>query len=60
MNSAMGPIFNESFAEKRGLWVSWTVHETHWTVYNQMNAILKKKKKKRQNADVGSCIQMGT
>ena len=30
VNSAVGPSFNENFDEKRGLWVSWTVHETHW------------------------------
>ena len=29
MNSAVWPIFNENFVEKRGLWVSWTVHGTH-------------------------------
>ena len=26
----MKPIFNESFGEKRGLWVLWTVHGTLW------------------------------
>jgi len=26
----MEPIFNEKIAEKRNLWVSWTVHGTHW------------------------------
>ena len=30
VNSAMGPIFNESFVEKRNFWVPWTVHETQW------------------------------
>ena len=29
VNNAMRPIFNESFVKKRGLWVPWTVHETH-------------------------------
>ena len=26
----MGPIFNENFAGKKGLWVPWTVHGTQW------------------------------
>ena len=26
----MRPIFNESFGEKKGLWVPRTVHGTHW------------------------------
>ena len=29
MNSAIRPIFNESFVEKRDLWILCTVHETH-------------------------------
>ena len=29
VNNTMWPIFNESLAEKRDLWVPWTVHETH-------------------------------
>ena len=29
VNSAVGPIFNESLARKKGLWVSWTVYGTH-------------------------------
>ena len=44
VNSAVEPIFNESFVEKRSLWVPWTVHGTHWLL---RNAILQKKK----NAD---------
>ena len=30
VNSAIEPIFNESFVEKRDLWVLWTMHGTHW------------------------------
>ena len=30
MNSAMKPIFNENFIEKKGLWVPWTIYGTHW------------------------------
>ena len=30
MNSAMRPIFNEKVTGKRGLWVPWKVHGTHW------------------------------
>ena len=61
VNSVVGPIFNESFAEKSGLWVPWTVHETHWTVHNHMKrSSQKKKKRKRQNVDASSCIQTGT
>ena len=26
MNSSVGLIFNKKFVEKRGLWVSWTIH----------------------------------
>ena len=44
VNSAMRPIFNESFTEKRGLWVPWTVHRTHW---KSMKHSSQKKKKKR-------------
>ena len=43
VNSTMGSIFNESFVEKRGLWVPWTVHGTtdkHWTqLKNHFNCI---------------------
>ena len=30
VNSTVRPMFNKSFAEKRGLWVLWTVHGIHW------------------------------
>ena len=52
MNSVVGPIFNENFIEKRGLWVPWTVHGTHWKSY--------KKKKKEADIDVWTwnAIQM--
>ena len=29
VNSAVGSIFNESFVEKKGLWIPWTMHGTH-------------------------------
>ena len=29
VNSIVGPIFNVYFAEKRDLWVPWTMHGTH-------------------------------
>ena len=45
VNSVVRPIFNESFVEKRGLWVLWIVHGTHW---NSVNALLKKKVKRRR------------
>ena len=53
MNSAMRPIFNEIFGEKRDLWISWTVYGTHKP---DRNALIKKKRKKEkkesQNVDV--------
>ena len=47
VNSTMWHFFNESFVEKRGLWVPWTVYgnRTHW---NSINALQKKKKKKKK------------
>ena len=50
MNSAMRPIFNEIFGEKRDLWIPWTVYGTHKPDRNAL--IKKKKKKKSQNVDV--------
>ena len=29
VNSAVGSIFNESFVEKKGLWIPWTMHGTY-------------------------------
>ena len=49
MNSAMRPIFNEIFGEKRDLWIPWTVYGTHKP---DRNALIKKKKKESQNVDV--------
>ena len=46
MNSAVGPIFNKNFVEKRGLWVPWIVYGTHWNSHHN-HKMLKKKKKKR-------------
>ena len=34
VNSTVEPIFNESFVEKRSLWVPWTVHRTYWKSYH--------------------------
>ena len=56
VNSAVEPIFNESFVEKKSLWIPWTVHRTHWLL---KNAILQKKKKKCRCKDVDA-IQMHT
>ena len=33
VNNTVRPIFNENFVEKRGLWVLWTVHKTHWQTH---------------------------
>ena len=48
MNSAVEPIFNESFVEKIGLWVPWTIHRTHWKSWN---AIFKKNKNAYANSN---------
>ena len=37
MNSAITPIFNKNFVKKRGLWVPWIVHETHWQTHSGEN-----------------------
>ena len=51
VNNVVEPIFNESFVEKRGLWVLWTVHETHWKAK-------KKKKKDALNTDARRLINI--
>ena len=57
MNSAVKPIFNESFAEKRGLWVPWTVHGTPLEKHkSHRNVLLKKKKKKNVDADADAML----
>ena len=58
----MKSIFNEIFIEKRGLWVSWIVHETHWIVHRKLTSQRKKKKKKpnRQTLGTKNAIQTGT
>ena len=48
VNIAVGPIFNESFVEKRGLWVPWTVHETCWNSVDPLLKKIKKNKKKKK------------
>mgnify|MGYP007088584720 CR=1 FL=1 len=50
MNSAIRPIFNESFVEKRDLWISCTVHETHCQTLDAAGKKKKKKKKKKNSA----------
>ena len=47
MNSIVRPIFDESFVEKRGLCVYWTVHETHWKSISFVEMCFSKKKKGR-------------
>ena len=46
VTSAVWPIFNESFAETRDLWVSWTMHKTHWKNIKITEMHFSKKKKK--------------
>ena len=52
VNSVVNFIFNENFVEKRGLWVPWTMHRTHWKSWNTLLTKKKKKKKKGQMQDV--------
>ena len=67
----MEPIFNEKVAEKLGLWVSWTVHKTHWcalstTYFAGVNSALieklkitaqkKKKEKKKKHSRKMCCF----
>ena len=49
VNSAIGPIFNEICDEKRGLWVLWTVHETHRTCISFVETRFSKKKWKKKS-----------
>ena len=63
VNSAVESIFNKSFTEKKGLWVSWTVHETYWKSIIPCETLFSKKKKKNaktQTLAFIDCIQMGT
>ena len=53
VNSVVGPIFNESFVEKRGLWVPWTVHRIH---YHTLDAAEKKKFQLYPNVHIMSCF----
>ena len=57
MNNVVGSIFNESFVEKRGLWVPSIVHGS--TSYSETRFCQKKKKKQKQkqNANVGTWTQ---
>ena len=53
VNSAVWSIFNENFVEKRGLWVPWTVHGTHWKrKKHQCTFSQKKKKKRKENTEM--------
>ena len=57
----MEPIFNESFVEKKGLWVPRTVHRTHWKHNTATErASNKKKKKKEARRCLFSSTQTGT
>ena len=59
MNSAVRSIFNESFVEKRDLWVMWTVHGTHGKTTTATEMHFKKKKtkqNKKQNADTNTDV----
>ena len=48
VNCTVGLIFNESFAEKRGLWVPWTVHGTHWKAKMRFSQKIKKERTQTQ------------
>ena len=51
MNSTVGSIFNESFVQKKSLWVLWTVYKTHWTINNHVKTDFSKiKKQNKTNA----------
>ena len=50
VNSAVWPIFNESFVEKIGLWGSWIVHEP----LESWNVLLKKIKSINANVQLSS------
>ena len=63
VKSAVRPIFNENFVKKRGFWVPWTVHGTHWkstlladTFFSKK---INKKERKIQTLGIKSSIQMG-
>ena len=63
MNSAVRLIFNESFIEKRGLWIQWTVHGIHWKNKKMPVHVLQKKKKKKAKTQMlvfFNCTQMDT
>ena len=50
MNSAVGSIFNEKIAEKKCLWVPWTVHRTHCYDLKFEKQAFKKKRIENANA----------
>ena len=58
VNSAMRPIFNESFVEKRGLWVLWIVYGTYWknTLLAEMRFSNKKKKERKTQTLGHGCV----
>ena len=56
MNSAVRPIFNESFVKKRYLWVLWTIHRTHWKSINFAETCFTKKKKKKTRTQCFSAL----
>ena len=59
VNSAVRPIFNENFDEKRDLW---TVHGIHWKnrIVVEMRVSKKKKNWKMQTLEQIISIQIGT
>ena len=56
----LGPIFNEKVAEKRGLWVPWTVHGIHWCDIKQQKHASKKKKNVATQTQDTNAIQTRT
>ena len=56
MNSAVRLIFNESFIEKKGLWIPWTVHGTHWKNKKMPVHVLQKNKNKKAKTQMRVCF----
>ena len=53
MNSTMRPIFNESFVEKRGMWVSWDPLKSIEMCFSIKKKIKNKNKKnKKKNVEM--------
>ena len=58
VNTAVRAIFKKNFVEKRGLWVPWILHGTHWKSTTATKRTTKKKKQNRRRVIIG--IQMDT